>query len=205
MPYLFFIFGCFGLIISGIGLYLPALQQLDVSVVTWMSLQRNPVVDVIAISLSMLGGLAAVLLISGLCCLWQARSKHHANILFICLGISGSAAIGWALKFFIHRPRPDMIEPLVHTYGASFPSAHSLYAAVLAAIAIFIGRQHSQSWIIIWIASLWWIVMGLSRVYLGAHYPTDVLAGWSIGFIWTGLLWFAFQHTNVFKIKLDNI
>lgn len=205
MPYLLFIFGCIGLSISCIGLYLPALQQLDLSVVSWMSLQRNPVFDAIALSLSMLGGLAAVLLISGLCCLWQARFKHHANLVFICLGISGSIVSGWVLKFLIDRPRPDMIEPLVHTYGASFPSAHSLYAAVLAMIAIFIGRQHSQSRIIMWVASFWWISMGLSRVYLGAHYPTDVLAGWSIGFIWTGLLWFAFQHTNVFKIKSNKI
>lgn len=205
MPYLFFIFGCIGLSISCIGLYLPTLQQLDVSVVTWMSLQRLPVLDMIAISLSKLGGLAVVLLISGLCCVWQARLKHYTNILFICLGISGSTVVGWLLKFFIDRPRPDMIEPLVHTYGASFPSAHSLYAAVIAAIALFIGRQHPQSLIIFWIANVWWIVMGLSRVYLGAHYPTDVLAGWGIGFIWTGLLWFVFQHTNVFKIKLDKI
>ncbi len=205
MPYLFLLIGCFGLGMSSIGINTPLIQQFDSSTVVWMSLHRSDILSAIAISLSYLGGLPVTLLISGIWCLLQIRSKKYSNVLFICLGVLGGSAIGWILKYAVDRPRPDSIYQMVQTYGASFPSAHSIYAAILAGLVMFIFYKHTQAKVISLLACLWFLSMGVSRVYLGAHFPTDVIAGWSIGLIWIALLWLVLKQfilgTN--KLFLD--
>lgn len=107
----------------------------------------------------------------------------HSN-LFISFSLLGGSALGWFLKWFFDRARPDAIYALTETYGASFPSAHSIYATVLSCLIIFIFHKHAYAKIILFLACLWFLGMGISRVYLGAHYPTDVLVGWSIALVW---------------------
>lgn len=190
MPYTFlFIIGCIGLSISCIGLNISYIQQFDGSSIIWMSLHRFDFLNHIAVGLSYLGGLPAMLLVCGIWCLQQAYVKKYANIVLINLSLFGASAVGWILKYSIHRPRPEAVYQMVHTYGASFPSAHSIYAVVFACLIIFIFYQHTQAKILITFACVWWLSMGFSRVYVGAHFPTDVLAGWSIGLIWVSLVW----------------
>ena len=189
MPYLLLIIGCIGLIFSSIGLYIPSIQRFDHSTVAWISLHRSFFLNDFSVSLSYIGGLPFTLLLCSVGCVYFYWKKKIANILFIGVGISGSVALGWSLKYLVDRPRPDMMYQMVETYGASFPSAHSLYAAVLASLVWGIVYQKAQAKVIAAVAILWCLAMGFSRVYLGAHFPTDVIAGWSIGLIWIALLW----------------
>lgn len=206
MPYIFFfIIGCIGLSISCIGLNILYIQQLDSSSIIWMSLHRSDFLNHIAVSLSYLGGLPAMLLVCGIWCLQQAYVKKYANVVLISFSLLGASAVGWILKYSIQRPRPEAAYQMVQTYGASFPSAHSIYAAVLACLIIFIFYRHAKAKILIIFASLWCLSMGFSRVYVGAHFPTDVLAGWSIGFIWVSLIWLLLskQILSMNKLFLD--
>ena len=196
MPYLLLVFACLGMIISCIGLSFPCIQQFDHTIVAWMSSVRSPFLSGFARGLSLLGGFPFLLVICVISCIRLAWVKSYTNILFICITIFGSATSGWLLKYLINRPRPDLVDPFIETYGASFPSAHSLYAVILAGLAVFIFRKHKQIRVITGLACLWWIGMGVSRVYLGAHYPTDVLAGWSLGFIWIAMLWLALRNLS---------
>lgn len=201
MPYLLLIIGCIGLIFSSIGLYIPSIQRFDHSTVAWISLHRSFFLNDFSVSLSYIGGLPFTLLLCSVGCVYFYWKKKIANILFIGVGISGSVALGWSLKYLVDRPRPDMMYQMVKTYGASFPSAHSLYAAVLASLVWGIVYQKAQAKVIAAVAILWCLAMGFSRVYLGAHFPTDVIAGWSIGLIWIALLWllmsrFILRKTN---------
>lgn len=189
MPYLLLVIGCIGLIFSSIGLYIFSIQRFDHSAVVWISLHRSFFLNDFSVSLSYLGGLPFTLLICSVWCLYFYQKKKVANILFIGFGISGSVVLGWSLKYLVDRPRPDTIYQMVQTYGASFPSAHSLYAAVLASLVWGIVYKKAQAKIIGALAILWCLAMGFSRVYLGAHFPTDVIAGWSVGLIWITLLW----------------
>ncbi|WP_143222596.1 phosphatase PAP2 family protein [Acinetobacter silvestris] len=199
MPYLLLFIGCIGLIFSSIGLHTPYIQHFDNFAVEWISLHRSSFLNDFSVSLSYIGGLPATLLICGSWCLYLFWQKKIANILFICLGISGSVVLGWSLKYLVDRPRPDTIYQMVNTYGASFPSAHSLYAAVLASLVIFIFYKRAHAKLINALACLWCLSMGFSRVYLGAHFPTDVIAGWGIGFIWIALLWLIISRSLLRK------
>lgn len=189
MPYLLLVIGCIGLIFSSIGLQIISIQHFDHLSVAWISLHRSSFLNDFSVGLSYLGGLPFTLLLCSVGCIYFYWKKKIVNILFIGVGISGSVVLGWSLKYLVDRPRPDMMYQMVETYGASFPSAHSLYAAVLASLVWGIVYQKAQAKVIAAVAILWCLAMGFSRVYLGAHFPTDVIAGWSIGLIWIALLW----------------
>ena len=202
MPFLLFIAGCIILIISVIGLHISLIHLMDTSFVVWTNTHRNVLFNAIAVKLSLLGGLPFTVIIGTIGCLLLYKSKKYAEVLFVLLSIAGGATIGWLLKYIINRPRPDEIYRMVETYGASFPSAHSIYAAVLGCCVMLILHKHTRARLFITLAGLWLVLMGLSRVYLGAHYPTDVLAGWGIGLIWTTFLWFILSHYTLKRNEL---
>ena len=189
MPKLLLFLGCFLLAISVLILNVPQLAQFDWTAVQWMHQHRLNSLNNLAAGLSAAGGMPFVLFLAVLWCLRLAWYKKYSDIVFISTGIIGSISLAWLLKCLISRPRPPEMYFLVKTYGDSFPSGHSLYAAALGCLAMYIYRQHSKHALICLLASAWILLMGVSRVYAGAHYPSDVLSGWSISFIWITLLY----------------
>ncbi|MDM1285071.1 phosphatase PAP2 family protein [Acinetobacter indicus] len=170
-------------------LYVPALTALDSAIVDWFSQHRNEMLNSLMTGLSVVGGMPFVLFLSSLWCLYLARQKEYANIVLVSIGLMGSFATAWIFKYLIARERPPEMYHLVNSYGASFPSAHSFYAATLGCLAIYVSMQHPAHKAIVICAVMWMLLMGISRVYLGVHFPSDVLSGWSISFIWITLLY----------------
>lgn len=112
--------------------------------------------------------------------------KRHAvlGLGFVAAG-SGLTAL---LKSGFDRPRPELVEHMVYVGNASFPSGHSMMAAVvyftLAILLIRIQKRRSVRWFILGIAIFITLAVGLSRIYLGVHWPTDVIGGWLFGAAW---------------------
>ena len=202
MPYVLLLIGCMGLLFGSIGLTIDQIQHLDSLSVVWVSSHRLSILNGLTLSLSFLGGLPSMIVIAGLCNLYFIRLKQYANLLMLSLSLLGASATGWILKYLIQRPRPDEMYQMVQTYGASFPSAHSIYAAVVCGSIMFIFRKHRQVKLIYLGALLWFLSMGISRVYLGAHFPTDVIAGWGVGWIWVAILWFMLSSKTLSQNKL---
>ena len=202
MTYVLLLIGCMGLLFGSIGLTIDQIQHLDSLSVVWVSSHRLSILNGLTLSLSFLCGLPSMIVIAGLCNLYFIRLKQYANLLIVSVGLLGASATGWILKYLIQRPRPDEMYQMVQTYGASFPSAHSIYAAVVCGSIMFIFRKHRQVKLIYLGALLWFLSMGISRVYLGAHFPTDVIAGWGIGWIWVAILWFMLSSKTLSQNKL---
>lgn len=193
MPYLILCIGCILFALSAFGLYSPTIEKLDFFAVEFLAAHRTAIANAVAIGLAYVGGMPFVLFIGTMWCLFYLKSKKYADLIFVSCGILGSIVLGWFLKWCFERPRPLEIYQLVHNYGTSFPSAHSVYAATLASLVILLVQHRRQRLYFIAAACLWLLCMGLSRIYAGVHYPTDVMAGWSIGFIWISLLWLWIQ------------
>lgn len=117
--------------------------------------------------------------------------RHMANLLLVSAGTGTALAFG--LKSLYDRPRPDIVPHLSHVSSSSFPSAHSMMSAIVyitlgVLVASVVTRPRLKRYILS-LSILLTIVVGSSRVYLGVHYPTDVLAGWMAGLAWALLCW----------------
>jgi undecaprenyl-diphosphatase len=107
--------------------------------------------------------------------------------LFLLVSVIGGTIISTGLKALFDRPRPDLTGA-VEVFTASFPSGHATVSAVvyLTIGAILAQREHRNALRVFYVgfAILLTGLIGVSRVYLGVHYPTDVIAGWALGSAW---------------------
>ena len=122
---------------------------------------------------------------------WLASIRHAA--IYVCLACFGAMLLSSMLKQIYDRPRPDLVPYGAMVYTSSFPSGHSTMAATvyltLGMVASrFVPRRRLKA-LFIGVAILVTAAVGVSRVYLGVHWPTDVLAGWAIGASWALVCW----------------
>lgn len=158
---------------------------------------ENPVgprwLEVALADITSLGGTVVltlmVLVVAGF--LLLAR-KYHATAYVLAASVGG-ALLTSALKFFFDRPRPDVVVHLVDVSTTSFPSGHALSAAAIyLTLGALVARVLPQPRLKIYtisVAVLLTMVIGISRIYLGVHWPTDVLAGWCMGSAWAITCW----------------
>jgi undecaprenyl-diphosphatase len=118
--------------------------------------------------------------------LWLQRRRGTA--FFLLASIGSGVALSSLAKNLFDRPRPDLVPHGSFVYTASFPSGHSLMAAVTyLTLAVLIARSFPERRLKAYVAGLTVLMtlsVGISRVYLGVHWPTDVLAGWAAGGAW---------------------
>ena len=118
--------------------------------------------------------------------------KGHAAVL-VLVSVVGGTLLSQTMKFAFARPRPDLVPHGAEVYTASFPSGHSMMAAVVyLTLGALLARTQPDRGVkayIMTIAVTLAAMVGISRVYLGVHWPTDVLAGWSLGGVWALLCW----------------
>lgn len=138
--------------------------------------------------LTALGGVTVLgmLVVSVTGLLWfQAR---HRTALMLLIAVGGGQAFSNLAKWIFDRPRPDIVPHGTMVSSASFPSGHSMMSAViwltLAAMVARTERRFMLRVYLVSIAILITVLVGISRVYLGVHWPTDVLAGWAAGAAW---------------------
>ncbi|MFP4054507.1 MAG: phosphatase PAP2 family protein [Phycisphaerae bacterium] len=120
------------------------------------------------------------------------RRKWGATLL-VLLAVGGGIVLSLLLKVGFDRPRPDLVPHGSYVVTASFPSGHSMMSAVIyLTLGALLARLHSRRRIklyFILLAVIVTVLVGVSRVYLGVHWPTDVLAGWAAGAGWAILCW----------------
>lgn len=116
--------------------------------------------------------------------------------LLVALSVVGGTILSTGLKALFDRPRPELFDT-VHVFTASFPSGHATVSAVVYLTIGALLAERARTWparlLYLGGAVLLTVLIGVSRVYFGVHYPTDVLAGWSLGGAWA-LLCLAVAH-----------
>lgn len=141
-----------------------------------------------AIDVSALGGFTLVwaLSIAAVGFLLVTRKRTEAALLGAAF--AGSAVLNAGLKLFFHRARPDLVPHLADVSNGSFPSGHAMISAATY-LTLGVLLAHTQPRLaakvyLVAIAIVLVIAVGLSRLYLGVHWPSDVLAGWCVGAAW---------------------
>jgi len=150
---------------------------------------RQVMIDVTALGGETVLTLAVILTIGFL-----AASRHLLAAALVLAGtVTGSIAVALA-KTLVGRERPALVDHLVEVSSASFPSGHAANSAIIyltiALVSIQVIPHRAARWFLFGATLLLVTAIGTSRVYLGVHWPSDVLAGWSFGALWA-LAWWA--------------
>ncbi len=140
-----------------------------------------------------LGGVGVLVLITLGALGYLLLAGRYRAALFTSIAVPGGILLSTVMKMGFDRPRPDLVPHEAMVYTASFPSGHSMMSAVtyltLAALLTRVQPSLRLKAYFLILAILLTLLVGMSRVYLGVHWPTDVLAGWTAGASWAALCW----------------
>lgn len=160
--------------------------ELDLAVSQFIYTLRTPLLTKTMLFITSLGSeyVFSVLFIILAIIVWK---KRHFHLLPLALLSSLSLPLNYLLKFLISRPRP-IISSLIYEPTASFPSGHAMNSLVFYLTLAIILRSQTKNKllkkIVLPLAGILSLLIGFSRIYLGVHYPTDVLGGYFFGLIW---------------------
>lgn len=145
------------------------------------------------VDLSALGGFAVLGLATLFALGYLLAVRRWIDALMLLAATVGGAAISEGLKLGFNRPRPDLVAHIVETTSMSFPSGHAmLSAATYLTLGALIARTQERQRLrgyVLGAAIVLTLLIGVSRIYLGVHWPTDVLAGWCLGAAWALACW----------------
>ena len=142
---------------------------------------------------SALGSMTVLALITGAVLGYLLIVGRKRVAAFLAVAVIGGTGLSSLLKVLFDRGRPEVVTHATEVFTASFPSGHAMLSAVtyltLAALLMRIQTQNRVRLYFLTLAMTATVLVGLSRIYLGVHWPTDVLAGWCIGAAWASLCW----------------
>ena len=185
-------------------------QPIDNAILLWIGRRRTPWLDRAALEITVLGSGSVVVMtvVVASAFLWLTRHRYSALLLWIAVG--GALILNAVLKALIARPRPQLIEWRTPYAGfTSFPSGHAMAAVVVYGVLAYLvtrlepGLRVRRATFLIVIAII--LLIGLSRIYLGVHYPSDVLAGYVIGFGWATLCAAGIEVVRYFRSRRPGI
>lgn len=149
----------------------------------------------IVVEITALGGVGVLALVTLLAVGYVLVQGKWGAALMLLAATLGGTAISEGLKVGFARPRPDLVAHAVDVSSMSFPSGHAMLSAVtyltLGALLARTQPPGALRTYVLCAAVLLTLLIGLTRVYLGVHWPTDVLAGWSLGAAWALVCWTA--------------
>lgn len=158
----------------------------DESILLWVNQFSSPVLDQVMLAVTRLGDpdiVVPLTCISFVWLWWRWRWRVAAIFAITCVG---GAVLSNSLKLLFGKERPELWSQMLTETSYSFPSGHALGSMVLYGLLAYLLAQRfqSQKWLIYGVAVVLIGSIGFSRIYLGVHWPTDVVAGYSIGFLW---------------------
>jgi len=179
-------------------------QQFDDAVLLWMNQHASPWLTGLALDVTALGAGTVVWLVAIVASVFLWVSCHRWSAALLWVSILGSGLINAVMKLFFNRPRPHLFPWRVPYAGlSSFPSGHSMTSMVCyATLAYLITRLEPNVFLrrfTIALTALIVVGIGLSRMYLGVHYPTDVAAGFAMGLAWASFCALGIEAVRYFR------
>lgn len=161
--------------------------HLDQAVLLGIHQVHSPWLDALVASTTDIGGLIGVVILTllavGLLCL----ARKYRAVVQLLIGVGGAGLTNVLLKNMFERARPDLWQWLVHESSYSFPSGHAMASSALAMSVVLILWHTRWRWGAVAAAALYTVYVGLTRLYLGVHYPSDIIGAWIISAAWVVL------------------
>jgi undecaprenyl-diphosphatase len=171
--------------------------QFDTAIITFIQGVESPGLTAVMKILSIIGDTPAVIILSLVVLFFLYKVlKHRSELVLFVVALSGSAILNLLLKYFFQRTRPE-IHRLVEIEGYSFPSGHAMNACTVYTIIAFllwhnIATKTGRTILII-LSTIMILSIGISRIYLGVHYPSDIFGGYLASGFWITIAIWYFQ------------
>jgi undecaprenyl-diphosphatase len=153
-----------------------------------------------ALDIAALGGFTFIWLFTAAAAGFFALTRRWRTLMIFLGAIVGASVLDAVLKFSFHRVRPEVVPHLTQVDTASFPSGHAMIsAATYLTLGSLLAHSQTSRGVRVYVlvlAVITTLLIGLSRLYLGVHWPSDVLAGWSAGAAWALLFWIVTARTE---------
>lgn len=152
-----------------------------------------PWLEIMMRDITSLGSTTVLAIVTLATVFYLVMDGKRASAALVAVAVAGGAVLSALLKSGFDRPRPDLVAHLVEVSTLSFPSGHAMgsaftYLTLGALLARTQARRRLKIYVLT-VAVLLTLIVGVSRVYLGVHWPTDVLAGWCAGSAWALICW----------------
>jgi undecaprenyl-diphosphatase len=156
----------------------------DRAILRWFAAHREGWLNGLAVDVTALGSSTVLALVTIFATVFFVTSARKRDGLHIALLSLGAATLTYFFKRFLARPRPDVVPALVVVSDRSYPSGHTLGATSIYLVLAYLAyRSTGKRWILA-CGALLAATIALSRVYLGVHYPTDIIGGAVIAIAW---------------------
>ncbi len=163
-------------------------NALDSSILLAINSLSSPWLNTFFVAFTELGGVIVISVVAIILTLLFLTKRNYIRALLIALGIGGVAAMNLLLKSIFERARPDLWDWIVTETHTSFPSGHATASMALALCIVYLLWNTKWRKATIIAASVYLLLIGFSRLYLGVHFPTDILGGWLLGIGWMALV-----------------
>ncbi|MFD4462689.1 phosphatase PAP2 family protein [Nocardia sp. NPDC058480] len=174
------------------------ISGMDTGVLDWMIAHRGEPLTSIAAVITDLGDTLSMAILAALAVGWFVLRRNLPVATLVAITSLGAGVLVWVIKRLVGRNRPPETSRMVFEPSLSYPSGHTLGSTVVVGIvAIVLIPQITKHWVRMAatvLAVVFPVAVGLSRIYLGVHWTTDVLAGWIIGLLWLVLCVTAFTR-----------
>lgn len=164
-----------------------------------------PWVEEMMRDITALGGVAVLTFVTLSCAVYLYLVKRRDLMIYLLAAAGTGTLFSNLLKAGFGRPRPDVVPHEIVVYTASFPSGHSLVAAVIyLTLGVLLAEAQTRYRLKVYILSIAIILtllIGISRIYLGVHWPSDVLAGWLAGSAWAFMFWIIAHYMKKYRVR----
>lgn len=167
-------------------------QGFDEAVLTWFQTHRTPGLNRVMLEITALGSGSVIIMVVLLASVFLWLTHHKWSVYVLLLVVFGSKLLNTMLKGGFGRERPSIVESITDVNSLSFPSGHAMSSIVAYGSIAYLISRLEPSWRLryaIWIfVILLVLAIGVTRMYLGVHYPSDVIGGYLAGVAWVGLV-----------------
>lgn len=177
----------------GRGIHLsPGLFRLDQRLYELLAILHHPWTDLFFAALTWIGSSQAMIILGGFALFALIINNRDFSALILCFGVAGGELFAALAKEIFARPRPVPLFPGLTTFGASFPSGHAFSALLFYGLIVYFLIGTTRNWRarigLVFFGSFVVLLVGFSRIFLGVHWTSDVLAGFTLAALWLTFL-----------------
>ncbi|MBD2197389.1 MULTISPECIES: phosphatase PAP2 family protein [Calothrix] len=156
----------------------------DIPILLSIHSQARPQLDVVAVILTRFGSAWTVLPIMSAIAIVLWRRKLWRSLAYLLTTGIGSIIINRTAKALMHRVRPQLWLSSAPEFDYAFPSGHAMTSMTLVMILLILAINHPRRWLMLLFGSFYVVAIAWTRLYLGVHFPSDILAGWMVAIAW---------------------